>query len=90
MATPCGYTSRPFYTWGVFDAGQAIEYDLKISGNGIYIFVIEGELETDGQVVNERDAFGAVAFNTLPISTRTPSKILIIEVPMQFNDSYGN
>ena len=81
---------QAFLYLGVFDAGQAIEYDLKISGNGIYIFVIEGELETDGQVVNERDAFGAVAFNTLPISTRTPSKILIIEVPMQFNDSYGN
>lgn len=75
---------------GVFDAGQAIEYDIRIPGNGIYIFLIEGELEIEGQVINERDAFGAIEFDTLPISTRTPAKILIIEVPMQFNESYGN
>jgi redox-sensitive bicupin YhaK (pirin superfamily) len=81
---------QAFLYLGVYDAGQAIEYDLKISGNGVYIFLIEGELEIDGQVVNERDAFGALEFDVLPISTRTPAKILIIEVPMQFNDSYGN
>jgi len=81
---------QAFLHLGVFDAGQAIEYDVKIPGNGVYIFLIEGELEIDGQVVNERDAFGAVEFDTLPISTRTPSKVLIIEVPMQFNESYGN
>jgi len=81
---------QAFLHLGIFDAGQAIEYDVKIPGNGVYLFLIEGELEIDGQVVNERDAFGAVEFDTLPISTRTPSKILIIEVPMQFNESYGN
>lgn len=74
----------------VYDAGQAIAYNLNLPDNGVYIFLIEGELEIEGQVLNERDAFGAVEFETLTISTRTPVKMLIIEVPMQFNDSYGN
>jgi len=75
---------------GVFDAGSSVNYDLKIEGNGIYLFLIEGELEINGQTIKERDAFGAVEFETLSIKTKAPSKILIIEVPMKFNESYGN
>src|SRR5690606_26151128 len=49
---------------GVFDAGSSVNYDLKIEGNGIYLFLIEGELEINGQTIKERDAFGAVEFET--------------------------
>lgn len=75
---------------GVFDAGSSVNYDLKIEGNGIYLFLIEGELEINGQTIKERDAFGAVEFESLSMQTKAPSKILIIEVPMKFNESYGN
>lgn len=71
---------------GVFDAGKNADYTLKIEGNGVYLFLIEGALDINGQRVNERDAFGAVAFETLEIKTLEPSKILIIEVPMAYND----
>lgn len=77
---------QAFLHLGVFDAGQSLDYGLKISDNGIYLFLIEGQLDINGQAVNERDAFGAVEFETLTIQTKAPSKILIIEVPMKFND----
>lgn len=70
---------------GVFDENVQFDYNLKIEGNGVYIFLIEGELEVGGETVNERDAYGAVEFEALAITTKKPSKILIIEVPMQFN-----
>ncbi|WP_116788822.1 pirin family protein [Flavobacterium psychrotrophum] len=69
---------------GVFDAGQTIEYKINAEGNGLYLFLIEGELEINGQAVNERDAYGAVEFDTLQIKTKAAAKILTIEVPMQF------
>jgi len=81
---------QAFLHLGVFDAGQSIQYDLKIPENGIYLFLIDGELEINGEAVNERDAFGAVEFETLTIQTKAPSKILVIEVPMKFSESYGN
>lgn len=81
---------QAFLHLGVFDTGVFFNYDTKIPGNGIYLFLIEGELAINDQVVNERDAFGAVEFESLAITTTKPSKIFIIEVPMQFNDSYGN
>ncbi|ALM48387.1 pirin [Flavobacterium psychrophilum] len=77
---------QAFLHMGVFDAGQTINYNVKITGNGIYLFLIEGQLEINGETVNERDAYGIVEFDTVTIETKLPSKILIIEVPMKFND----
>lgn len=77
---------QAFLHLGVFDAGQTIQYDVKVPENGIYIFLIEGSLEINGQAVNERDAFGIVEFDTVAIQTKSAAKILIIEVPMKFND----
>ncbi|PZR12627.1 MAG: hypothetical protein DI539_19750 [Flavobacterium psychrophilum] len=77
---------QAFLHLGVFDAGQTITYDVKIPDNGIYLFLIEGQLEINGQTVNERDAYGVVEFDSIEIKTNTASKILIIEVPMKFND----
>lgn len=71
---------------GVFDAGQTFTYNVKIPGNGLYLFLIEGELEINGQTINERDAFGIVEFESFEIQTKAPAKILMIEVPMKFND----
>ncbi len=73
-----------FLHLGVFNASQTIEYPCHIPGNGVYLFLIEGQLDINGQTVNERDAFGAVEFDTLTITTKAPAKILVIEVPMQF------
>jgi quercetin 2,3-dioxygenase len=73
-----------FLHLGVFDAGQTFDYPCHIEGNGVYLFLIEGQLDINGQTVNERDAFGAVEFENLTITTKAPAKILVIEVPMQF------
>lgn len=81
---------QAFLHLGVFDAGQSINYDLKIPENGMYLFLIEGELEINGETINERDAYGAVEFTEVAMQTKAPSKILVIEVPMKFNEAYGN
>ena len=76
---------QAFLHLGVFDAGQQIKLDIKIPGNGIYLFLIEGELEIDGQTVKERDAFGAIELDTLTLTIKESSKIVTIEVPMTHN-----
>lgn len=77
---------QAFLHLGVFDAGHTINYDVKIPENGLYIFLIEGELEINGQAVKERDAFGIVEFDSVEILTKSTAKILTIEIPMKFND----
>jgi quercetin 2,3-dioxygenase len=77
---------QAFLYLGVFDAGQTIDYKVNIQGNGVYVFLIEGQLEINGEAINQRDAYGVVESEHFDIQVKAPSKILIIEVPMQFND----
>lgn len=76
---------QAFLHLGVFDEGQSLEYQLKIKDNGVYLFLIEGEIEIGGQAIYERDAFGIIEAEGFTIKTNKPSKTLIIEVPMKYN-----
>lgn len=69
---------------GVFDEGEQVTYRVNIAENGVYLFLIEGKLEINGEAVNERDAYGAIELDSMDIAVKAPSKILIIEVPMKY------
>lgn len=75
---------QAYLNLGIFTAGQTIDYKVNIPGNGAYLFLIEGQLEIEGQIINERDAFGIIDFDNFKINTKADSKILIIEVPMRY------
>lgn len=77
---------QAFLHLGVFDEGQTFSYNVKVPQNGVYLFLIEGQLEINNETINERDAFGIVDFDAFEIKTKAQSKILVIEVPMKFND----
>jgi redox-sensitive bicupin YhaK (pirin superfamily) len=68
---------------GVFDAGVEFGYALKRKGNGIYLFVIKGSFQAEGQRLGERDALGITGAETTGLrSLEAGSEILVIEVPM--------
>jgi len=67
---------------GDFESGQTINYDVKIPGNGIYIFVIEGAAKIDGHTLNKRDALGVYDLSSLTIETEAQSRLLLMEIPM--------
>lgn len=71
-----------WFFMGDFDAQKAFRYDLKKQGNGIYLFVLEGNAMVDGTALSRRDALGAWNTETVDISVSPESKILVIEVPM--------
>lgn len=74
---------QTFFSLGIFEAGQSVDYQVKIPGNGVYLFLIEGEIEAAGNKIKERDALGITDFDSFAIKTQTKSKILLVEVPMQ-------
>lgn len=65
-----------------FDAGFITEYELKDRENGLYVFVLSGELILNKQLVNQRDGFGIWNFDKLMIEAKTNVEFLIMEVPM--------
>lgn len=67
---------------GKFDKGVSQEYTLKLKGNGVYIFNLNGELEVNGQLLNNRDGFGIWDTDKMKLTAKTNSEFLIMEVPM--------
>lgn len=59
-------------------------YELKNPKNGVYLMNIEGTLDVLTNELNNRDAIGIWNENEITISAKTKSKILAIEVPMNF------
>ena len=69
---------------GNFDEGMAQTYSMKLSGNGVYAFVLKGSFEVDGHILKNRDGLGiweTDSFNLL--SKEAGSEILLMEVPMR-------
>ncbi len=68
---------------GTFDEDSMVEYFLKKKGNGIYVFVISGNVTVEDQELNARDGFAIWNVDQIIIQSNSPSEILIIEVPME-------
>lgn len=73
---------KTFFHLGIFDSNTAIKYEVKIPKNGVYLFLIEGEIEVNNQTLKARDAMGITDFDQFEIKISTKSKILLVEVPM--------
>ncbi|MES2577479.1 MAG: pirin family protein [Bacteroidota bacterium] len=73
---------KTFFHLGIFDSNTNIKYEVKIPKNGVYLFLIEGEIEVNNQTLKARDAMGITDFDQFEIKISTKSKILLVEVPM--------
>jgi redox-sensitive bicupin YhaK (pirin superfamily) len=62
--------------------GFTLEYKTHLQTNGIYLFVIEGEVIVNGQDLGRRDALGLDNMDTLTVTAKENSELLLIEVPM--------
>ena len=72
-----------WFHMGTFDVGTAQTYTLNDARNGLYLFMIEGSIKIEGEILGARDAIGLsdlneVSFNSVEENTR----VLIMEVPM--------
>ena len=64
------------------DAGKSVDYSMHQESNGVYVFVIDGQIEVDHNQLDRRDAIGVFDTSKLELKATTDSKLLIIEVPM--------
>jgi redox-sensitive bicupin YhaK (pirin superfamily) len=58
---------------------------VKSTNNGVYVLVVEGQITINGQVLNKRDALGVWNTETFAISFTENSKVLLLDVPMEFD-----
>ncbi len=72
-----------WFHFGELSEGWKGKYHLKDEKNGVYFFVIEGDVTIAGQVLNRRDGLGISETNEIEITANSLSRLLVIEVPMQ-------
>lgn len=72
-----------WFHMGKFDQGYSTEYLLKAKGNGVYAFVLSGDVIINEQSLNTRDGFGIWDTDKITIKADSAAELLLMEVPME-------
>ena len=62
-----------------FDAGKTAEYQIHKAGNGVYAFVLKGDLIINGQALSTRDGLGIWDTDTFSIEASSDAEFLLME-----------
>jgi redox-sensitive bicupin YhaK (pirin superfamily) len=63
-------------------AGAAINYTNAFKKNGVFLVVINGTVEINGQQLNKRDALGISETENFTVKALEDAELLAIEIPM--------
>jgi redox-sensitive bicupin YhaK (pirin superfamily) len=74
---------QAWFHLGNLDKGTQLEYVLKGKNNGVYAFVIDGEVIINKEALTKRDGLGISETETLQIEAKADAQLLLMEVPMQ-------
>jgi redox-sensitive bicupin YhaK (pirin superfamily) len=77
-----GIHQDAFFSMGKFEAGQDFNYKMNIEGNGLYILVVNGEVETSGENLEFRDGLGLENISEVNFKTKEGVELLLMEIPM--------
>lgn len=77
-----GINQDAFFTIGKFSAGHADTYKLNLKGNGVYVFVLKGDLEVNQQKFKTRDGIGLTNLESIELKASSYVEVLLMEVPM--------
>lgn len=74
-----------WFNWGKYTTEKEVNYKINKTGNGAFVFVLNGKVEIDGQVLDSRDAIGVTETTDFNIKIHPDTEFLIMDVPMDFS-----
>ncbi|MEP7371962.1 MAG: pirin family protein [Chitinophagaceae bacterium] len=72
-----------WFSLGKMEKEFVTTYELKEKKNGVYVFVIDGEVNINEEKLNRRDGLGITDSNKLEIKAITEAQLLLMEIPMR-------
>jgi redox-sensitive bicupin YhaK (pirin superfamily) len=72
-----------WFSLGKFSKDLATTYQLHKEGNGVYVFVLNGNITVNDQPLEARDGFGISETGSINITAGSDADVLFIEVPME-------
>jgi quercetin 2,3-dioxygenase len=64
------------------DKEFSLDYQFKAKENGLYIFVLNGLVSVNGQVLEARDGYGIWDIDKISVTATEAAELLLMEVPM--------
>lgn len=74
-----------WFNIGKFTKGNSDTYQINKKGNGVYAFILEGEVELNGEKLSERDGMGVWDADSFTVKATEDARVLLMEVPMTIN-----
>lgn len=69
-------------SWANLDKGNSKTYKLYAQNTGVYVFVLNGELEIDGVKLKQRDGLGITEASSFEVKALEDSEAIFFEVAM--------
>lgn len=74
---------KAWFHVGHFDKGFGTDYTIKLKGNGVYAFILSGEVNINGQELKTRDGYGIWDTDKISLKASAETELLLLEVPMK-------
>ena len=71
-----------WFSLGKLDKDFVTSYKLNNKKNGVYAFVIEGDVTINGEKLNRRDGLGITDTDSFEIKADNDAELLLMEVPV--------
>jgi quercetin 2,3-dioxygenase len=65
-----------------FDKGFSSDYNMKAKDNGVYAFILSGDIAINEQELHARDGYGIWDTDSLSLQAKSNAEFLLMEVPM--------
>lgn len=72
-----------YFSLGNLEKGKSLNYNPQNANQGVYIFVIDGEVSVGNEKLGKRDGIGIWDVNEFSIQADANAKVLFMEVPMR-------
>lgn len=80
---PASLNQNAWFSISHLSAGKALDYEWHKKGDGVYVFVIEGEIRINDELtLSRRDGAGIFDAECFSFQAMQESEVLFIEVPM--------
>jgi quercetin 2,3-dioxygenase len=73
---------KAWFHMGTFDKGVRAEYTVKAQGNGVYAFILSGDVTIEGQALETRDGLGIWGVDHISITAESDAEFLLMDVPI--------
>ena len=71
-----------WFNLGKFTKGSTDQYKIQKTGNGVYAFILEGEVKINGEQLSQRDGMGIWDTDSITVKATENARVLLMEIPM--------